>query len=122
VKSILVADDDPASVDLLTTFLESHGYQVAGALDGNRAVEMGLTDDYDLAILDVHMPAYDGVEVLEMLRRRHLLHPLKVIALTGDATDQLRDALAEGHVDGYMLKPVDLKTLLANVKDLIGPN
>ena len=102
-------------------FLTSHGYEVSAALDGNRAVELGATGDYALAILDVHMPTYDGIEVLQMLRRRHVLHPLKIIALTGDSTTVTRDALEDAGVDEVMTKPVDLKTLVAHVKELIGP-
>jgi len=97
-----------------------NGYSVSGAGDGNRALDLGETGDYALAILDVHMPTYDGVEVLQMLRKRHVLHPLKVIALTGDSSDATRGALEEGGIDGYLVKPVDLKTLLAKVQELIG--
>jgi two-component system copper resistance phosphate regulon response regulator CusR len=104
----------------LTYYLSSHGYEVSSALDGNRALELGETGDYALAILDVHMPTYDGVEVLQMLRRRHVLHPLKIIALTGDTSDATRDALVEGGVDEVMTKPVDLKKLLAAVIALTG--
>src|SRR4029077_16635898 len=84
LKRILVADDDPASAELLTYFLESKGFEVATALDGNRALEMGTSGNFQLVILDVHMPMYDGVEILQFLRKRHMLHPIKVIALTGD--------------------------------------
>lgn len=99
-------------------FLTGNGFEVSSALDGNRAVELGSTDDYELAILDVHMPAYDGFEVLQMLRRRHVLHPLKIIALTGDATTTMRDAMDEAGVDSYMVKPVDLKRLLQMVREM----
>lgn len=104
----------------MTTFLESHGYDVSSAGDGNRAVELGETGDYALAILDVHMPTYDGVEVLEMLRKRHVLHPIKVMALTADPSATTRDALEEAGIDGYLQKPVDLDELLAQVRALTG--
>src|SRR5881409_4383943 len=84
---ILVADDDPASAELLVAFLESQGFEVAIAPDGNLALEMGTSGEYELVILDVHMPLYDGVEILQMLRMRHVLHPIKVIALTADHSD-----------------------------------
>ena len=64
------------------------------------------------------MPLYSGMEVLAMLRGRHRLHPMKIIALTGDATDAVRDAMEEGGVDDYMVKPVDLKVLLDKVSTL----
>ncbi len=65
------------------------------------------------------MPTYDGIEVAQMLRKRHVLHPLKVIALTGDASPEMRDAMDEAGVDGYLVKPVDLKALLEKVRQLL---
>jgi CheY-like chemotaxis protein len=117
---ILVADDDPASAEMLTCFLESKGFSVGVASDGNLAVEMGSTGDFEVAILDVHLPVYDGVEVLDLLRRRHVLHPIKVIALTGDLSEHVHDALEGGQIDAYMTKPVDLPLLAAEVERLVG--
>jgi len=115
---ILVADDDPASLDLLQAFLESRGYEVTRAADGNHAVELGSDGDFDLAVIDVHMPVYEGVEVVELLRRRHLLHPLKVIALTGDVSRSLHLALAAAGIDSYLTKPVELSELESEVTRL----
>jgi CheY-like chemotaxis protein len=116
---ILVADDDPPSAELLTYFLESHGYDVSTAPDGNQALELGTSGEYQLVILDVHMPMYDGVEVLEMLRKRHKLHPIKVIALTGDLSEAVREALESGGIDGFLTKPVDLALLRQEVDRLM---
>lgn len=116
---ILVADDDSASVELLTYFLESKGFAVSTAPDGNQAVELGSSGEFDIVVLDVHMPMYDGVEVLELLRKRHVLHPIKVIALTGDLSARVRSALEGGHIDAYMTKPVELALLGAEVERLM---
>jgi CheY-like chemotaxis protein len=116
---ILVADDDPASAELLTYFLESRGFEVATASDGNRALEMGTSGKFQLVILDVHMPAYDGVEVLQFLRKRYLLHPIKVIALTGDLSDDVRKALEKKGIDSLLSKPVDLALLRKEVERLM---
>jgi len=115
---ILVADDDPASAELLTYFLESRGYEVATAPDGNRALDMGTSGEYSLVILDVHMPMYDGVELLEFLRKRYKLHPIKVIALTGDLSEEVRQALQAGGIDSFLTKPVDLHRLGEEVNRL----
>ena len=117
-KRILVADDDPASAELLSYFLESRGYEVATAPDGNRALDMGTSGEYSLVILDVHMPMYDGVELLEFLRKRYKLHPIKVIALTGDLSEQVRQALQAGGIDSFLTKPVDLHRLGEEVNRL----
>jgi CheY-like chemotaxis protein len=118
---ILVADDDQPSLELVTYLLQSRGYDVATATDGNRAFEMGSSGEYRLIILDVHMPMYDGLEVLQFLRKRHLLHPVKIIALTGDPSPEVREALEEIGIDSFVLKPVDLKALLREVSRLLTP-
>ncbi len=119
VARILVADDDPASLELVQVYLESKGYEVACASDGNRALELGESGEFDLVILDVHMPLYEGVEVLQMLRKRFIQHPLKIIALTADAGAGLRDDLARGGIDGYLTKPVSLAELGEEIKRLL---
>jgi len=116
---ILVADDDPMNTELLSYFLKEHGYDVSTAPDGNQALEMGTSGDFRLVILDVHMPMYDGVEVLQLLRKRHRLHPIKVIALTGDLSDEVRQELESGGVDGFLTKPVDLDLLHSEVDRLM---
>jgi CheY-like chemotaxis protein len=117
-KRILVADDDPASAELLTYFLESRGFEVVTAPDGNMALDMGTSGEYGLVILDVHMPMYDGVEVLQFLRKRHKLHPIKVIALTGDLSEDVQQALERGGIDSFLTKPVDLHRLGEEVNRL----
>jgi CheY-like chemotaxis protein len=115
---ILVADDDPANLELITYLLRAEGYEVSNASDGNLALSMGSTGEFDLVILDVHMPMYDGVEVLQILRKRHIRHPIKVIALTADSTPETRDALEASAVDGFVVKPVDLDMLRQMVSRL----
>ncbi|HKB33749.1 MAG TPA: response regulator [Candidatus Dormibacteraeota bacterium] len=116
---ILVADDDPANLELLQVFLESKGYDVATASDGNRALDLGTSGDFELVILDVHMPLYDGTEVLQMLRKRFLNHPIKILALTGDARPELREALRRDGANAYMIKPVRLAALHEEVQRLL---
>jgi len=116
---ILVADDDPMNTELLTYFLQSFGYDVSSAPDGNQALELGTSGNYQLVILDVHMPMYDGVEVLQLLRKRHQLHPIKVLALTGDVSEELRQELDTAGVDSFLTKPVDLELLHAEVDRLM---
>jgi len=111
VARILIAEDDPASLELVQVYLESKGYEVSSASDGNRALELSESGEFELLILDIHMPLYEGVEVLQMLRKRFLHHPIKVIALTADAGSGLRDELFREGIDGYLTKPVSLAEL-----------
>ena len=105
---ILVAEDDPADLDLFQEFLESKGYEVTAASDGNRALHLGASGQFDLVILDIHMPLYDGVEVLHMLRKRFLRRPIRVMAVTADVNSKLHDQMDLESVDSYVTKPIDL--------------
>jgi two-component system sensor histidine kinase/response regulator len=118
-EEILVAEDDPASAEIVTYFLRSEGYRVTTAPDGNRALDLGLSGHFALVILDVHMPMYDGVEVLQMLRKRYIRRPIKVIALTADASPEIQDALGSGGIDSFLTKPIELETLRAEVRRLL---
>jgi two-component system response regulator QseB len=105
---ILVAEDDPADLDLFQEFLESQGYDVTAASDGNRALHLGASGQFDLVILDIHMPLYDGVEVLHMLRKRFLRRPIRVMAVTADVNSKLHDQMDLESVDSFVTKPIDL--------------
>ncbi len=118
-RRILVVDDDPASNELVAYFLKSLGYNVAIAADGTRALNMDLDDNIELVILDVHLPNYDGVDVLMLLRGRQLSRPMKVLALTADVRDEVRDAMVEAGADGFLTKPVDLDLLQLEVERLM---
>ena len=110
-RQILVVDDDPASCDLMAYFLKSLGYDVAAAADGSRALNMDLVDDIELVILDVHMPRFDGPEVLAMLRDRARTPAVRVIAVTGDDSADMRRQMDGLGVEGFLTKPVDLDAL-----------
>jgi CheY-like chemotaxis protein len=118
-RRILVVDDDPARNELVAYFLKSLGYNVAIAADGTRALNMDLEDDIELVILDVHLPQYDGDEVLVRLRERRLSRPLKVLALTADGSDEVRESMERGGADGFLTKPVDLDVLREEVVRLM---
>src|SRR5579859_470084 len=117
---ILVAEDNEDNAELVREFLESRGYAVALAPDGNRAIAMGGSGSYDLIILDVHLPLYEGPEVLKMLRARHKLRPVKVIALTADPLPEVRRELEAAGLDGFIAKPLDLQELEREVVRVLG--
>lgn len=119
VTRILVADDDPLNVELLTYFLRESGFEVEAVSDGNRAIDLGTSGKFQIVILDYHMPMYDGGEVLDLLRKRHMLHPVKVIALTADVSEGVRKALERAGIDSYLTKPIDLARLREEINRLL---
>ena len=117
-STILVAEDNPPSAELLHDHLGMLGYGVDIATDGKLAIEMAMSGRYQLLILDVNMPGYDGVQVLQRLRAE-LANPPKVIVVTADRLATRRDELTQAGIDGYMTKPVDLRRLTEEVERVL---
>ena len=92
---------------------------MAIAPDGDRALNAGMANDIELVILDVHMPTHDGIQVLAMIRERHRQQRIKVLALTGDQSADVRASLESEGIDGYLTKPVDLESLGEEVARLM---
>lgn len=117
MTKILVADDSETITTLLTTALESDGYEVSVATDGNQAYQLGLESEHDLAILDQLMPGLLGVEVIERWRQAGITTP--AIILTGvDDERSAVESLDRGAVD-YVRKPFRLPELLARIRQRI---
>jgi two-component system OmpR family response regulator len=110
-RQVLLVEDDPANAELLSVQLEGLGYSVDCAFDGNRAVTLACTGDYEMMILDLNLPEFDGVEVLRILRKRMLRRPPLVIVVSGDVERTRGRELDAERIDAYLTKPVDIALL-----------
>ena len=116
---ILVAEDDEAVLDLLTTRLELAGYWVVGAQNGLRALQAIRETRPAGVLLDVNMPLMDGFEVLATLKHGGDRERVPVLMLTArNAADDVLKAISLGARD-YVTKPFDDAQLLARVARLI---
>ncbi|MBI4573985.1 MAG: response regulator [candidate division NC10 bacterium] len=106
---VLVVDDEPDAVELLTEFLRAKGYEVITASDGEEALRKVKEDRPHLILLDVRMPKLNGLEVLR--RVREIDREVGVIMVTAVNEEETgREALKMGAFD-YITKPLDLKYL-----------
>lgn len=119
MSRILIAEDVPQIVRFLTKGLQSQGYATSAVDDGQLALELALTGQFDLMLLDLGLHGLDGFSVLTELRRRRV--PLPVIVLT--ARDSPDDVVAglDGGADDYISKPFRLPELLARVRLRLRP-
>jgi DNA-binding response OmpR family regulator len=108
---ILVVDDDPNSLDIVRTYLESRGYTVATAVDGKEALAKLEEVQPVLLLLDVMMPGMDGWEVARTVKNHPSYRNVRVIMLTArsDFTDK-HEGLRAG-ADDYIVKPIRLEEL-----------
>jgi two-component system response regulator QseB len=113
---VLLVEDDPQMVDLLTTLLTEEGYAVDTAADGHRGLHLGLTRDYDVLVLDRGLPAIDGLDLLARLRNKGIATPVLVLSALGNAADRV--AGLDAGAEDYLAKPFDIDELLARLRAL----
>ena len=112
-KTILIAEDDFPSRELLAEILASWGYAVVQAANGIEALEQIAASRPDLVLLDIQMPFLDGFGVIEQVRGDERLRALPVVALTAYAMREDRQRTARAGFDAHLSKPVELEALHA---------
>jgi CheY-like chemotaxis protein len=120
MKRILVAEDRPASLELIRTVLDAAGYDVIEAADGQEAIDKLVGNPIDLILLDLQMPKMDGFAVLNQLRRDKTYSGVPIVALTASAMHGDRERALAAGFSSYIAKPVDLAFLRAEIDRLTG--
>ena len=116
---ILVVDDDPNIVFLLTSLLEEKGYHVLTAANGEIALDCAITDSPDLILLDINLPHLDGMKVCAKLRKNPVTRQIPVIFLTGNnSSDRLEQAIDVGAND-FLGKPISSVELFVRIKAML---
>ena len=114
---ILVVEDEKRIADFLGRGLESAGYNVAIAPDGQTAIDLVHATDYDLITLDMMLPDMDGLRVLERIRNRKTNPPVLILSARGAVEDRVKGL--ELGADDYLTKPFSFVELLARVRVLL---
>jgi DNA-binding response OmpR family regulator len=118
--SILVVDDDPEIVTLLSTRLSRRGYKISTASDGTRALELVKKEMPDLVLLDVMMPGKSGWEVARALKQDPATQGVKIMMVTaiGEKTNEITAPIygADAHID----KPFEFEKLEKMIQGLLG--
>ena len=118
-RTILIVDDDPEIVESMRIALQSRGYLVFYARDGNQGLAMAERENPDLVILDMMMPKRSGFLVLEKLRRTRRV-PVRIIMVTANEGNRHKSYAETLGVDDYIRKPFAMDRLLESVRRLIG--
>ncbi len=112
--TLLLVEDDEAILRGLQMNLETEGYRVLVAKNGERALELALRETPDLVLLDVMLPGLNGYEVLAELRQRRPRLP--VVMLTAKGTEEDKVMGLDLGADDYIVKPFSLRELLSRVR------
>ncbi len=118
-KKILVVDDEPKIVQVVSSRLKASGYETIAAFDGMQAVQLAHHENPDLIILDIRMPAGGGMSVLKNLKISAKTATIPVIFLTADASTETKDKVLEMGAEGFITKPFDSEDLLKKVREVL---
>ncbi|MGN7990122.1 response regulator transcription factor [Pedobacter sp. 22226] len=112
-----IAEDDPKIAALLKSALEENDYQVLTVANGIDALELFLSESFNLLIVDVMMPGLNGIQLCKHLRENNLQTPILMLTAMGTIDDKVTGL--EAGADDYLVKPFHLKELLARVAALL---
>ncbi len=113
---LLLVEDDPDLRSMLTELLTGNGYAVADAADGQRGLHLGLTQDFDVLLLDRRLPVVEGMDVLTALRARGVTTPVLMLSAMAQPGDRV--AGLDAGAEDYLGKPFDVDELLARLRAL----
>jgi two-component system, OmpR family, phosphate regulon response regulator PhoB len=116
---VLVADDDPDILMLISVTLERDGYEVVVARDGHRAFETAVERLPHLIVLDLMMPGIDGCEVTRRLRAEERTKDVPIVIVTAFAEESQAAKALEAGADAYVKKPFSPRELLAKTASLL---
>ncbi|MBH5316816.1 response regulator transcription factor [Paenibacillus sp. GSMTC-2017] len=112
-KTILIADDEPEIINVLTLFLEAEGFKVAAACNGKEALTFVQKGGIDMAIVDIMMPSMDGFQLIKLIRAQHKF-PIIILSAKNQETDKIV-GLGIG-ADDFICKPFSAMEVLARVQ------
>lgn len=117
--SILVAEDNPINIKVITAFLEEAGHRVTHAENGQIALDYLLKNSFDLVIMDMRMPELDGIEATKSWRHyEDSNHHTPIVALTANATPEDKQTCTAAGMDAFLTKPVDKQKLYTIIAEL----
>lgn len=120
--TILYIEDDPASRTLVERTLTHAGYHVIVAERGLAGIDLARRNPPDLILIDINLPDLTGVEITTILRADTRFHTTPIVALTALSLDEQRNQAKAAGINGYITKPVDIRTLPDDVDYYLSEN
>ena len=119
LPKVLVVDDDPAILEICSDLLQTEGYTVSVATNGQQALEQIRTDPPQVILMDIMMPVLDGVEACRQVKANPVTAAIPVVLMSA-RTNLTRQSQELASADALVAKPFDIDHLLNTIHDLVG--
>lgn len=119
MAKILLVEDNPLNLELETDLLEMHHHQVLAAETAEIGIAMARSERPDLILMDISLPGLDGLEATRILRRDEQTRAIPIVAVTAHAMRGDAEKVAEAGCQGYLTKPIDTRTFVAQVESFL---
>ena len=117
--SILVVEDNDMNMQLVEYLLEEAGYDILKATSGEEALDVAERSSPSLVLMDIHLPGMDGLSVAREMKQRGNTRHVPILALTAHAMRGDKDRFLEAGCDGYISKPIDVKTFIPSIEEYL---
>jgi CheY-like chemotaxis protein len=120
-RTVLVVEDNDMNMQLVEYLLEEGGYRIVKASSGEEALTITREAEppLDLILMDIHLPGMDGLSVVREMKSDRRTQKIPILALTAHAMRGDKDRFLEAGCDGYISKPIDVKTFLSSIEQFL---
>ena len=120
MSRVLVVEDNEKNMYLIAFILEKMGHRVLRAVTGEEGVEMALRERPDLILMDIQLPGIDGLAATKQIRASASGERIPIVAITSMAMSGDRERLLAAGCNGYIEKPIDPETIMAQISGFLG--
>jgi CheY-like chemotaxis protein len=116
-RRVLVVEDNDMNMQLVEYLLEEGGMAIVKATSGEEALRITrAAEPFDLILMDIHLPGMDGLSVVRAMKDDQRTAKVPILALTAHAMRGDKDRFLDAGCDGYISKPIDVKTFLSSIE------
>ena len=119
-KTVLVVEDNELNMRLFCDLLDAFGFGTLQCRDGARAVELTRQNKPDLIIMDIQLPEVSGLDITRWIKDDETIRHIPVLAVTAFAMRADEQRVREAGCEGYLSKPIQMRSFLATVEELVG--
>lgn len=120
MNKVLVIEDNPDNMKLISYALKRGGYEVVAAESGERGVELAVSGNLCFIVVDINLPGIDGIETIKRIRNSAPGAQVPIVAITSHAMCGDRERILKAGCNAYFEKPIDPLTIVAKIHHAIG--